>query len=172
MNLPLPRRTGPRAYLELFDRVVTPALCAYQPEFILVQFGTDGHFQDPLVGLRLTSLTYQALAARLHTLAHALCQGRLLLRGGGGYHPEATARSWMLMMATLLNDLPARIHAALWIMADALPDPPDQAADGRALALIPQAIAQSAPIWKSWRMPSGAAIPGSLTASQALPLHA
>ncbi|MBI3942751.1 MAG: acetoin utilization protein AcuC [Chloroflexi bacterium] len=151
LNLPLPRRTGHRAYLELFDQVVTPALRAYQPEFLLVQFGTDGHFQDPLVGLRLTSLTYQALTARLHTLAHELCQGKLLLTGGGGYHPEATVRSWIMMMATLVDELPASMHAALWTLADALPDSVGQMAEDRALALVSQAIAEFAPIWATWR---------------------
>lgn len=167
LNLPLPRRTGHRTYLELFDQVVTPALRAYQPEFLLVQFGTDGHYQDPLAGLRLTSLTYQALAARLHTLAHELCQGKLLLTGGGGYDPEATVRSWMLMMAALLDDLPRGIHAALWALADTLPDLGDQTAEERAMALIPQATALFAPIWATWRL-------SSVTEPdvQGLPIHA
>jgi acetoin utilization deacetylase AcuC-like enzyme len=80
----------------------------------------DGHADDPLVGLHLTTHTYQALVERLHALAHELCAGRMLLMGGGGYRPEAVARCWAIMLGTLAGCVPPQRRAQF----EALHDPP------------------------------------------------
>ena len=120
LNVPLPRRTGHAAYLSAFDRAVLPALRAYRPEFLLVQFGVDGHALDPLVGLQLTTHTYQALIERLHAVAHELCDGRLLLLGGGGYHPETVARCWSIMLGALAGCVPQHRRAQYEALHDGL----------------------------------------------------
>ncbi len=127
INVPLPRRTGHQAYLSAFDRVVLPALEAYRPEFLLVQFGVDGHALDPLVGLQLTTHTYQALVERLHGAAHALCAGRMLLLGGGGYQPDTVARCWGIMLGTLADCVPPQRHSQYAALHDA-PLPEDEPA--------------------------------------------
>ncbi|MFN8471383.1 MAG: acetoin utilization protein AcuC [Anaerolineae bacterium] len=104
VNVPLPRRVGDATYLAAFDAVVPPLLRAYRPEFILVQYGTDAHMGDPLVGLSLTTRAYAGLARRLHGLAHDLSRGRLLFLGGGGYNPPSVARCWAILMAILTGD--------------------------------------------------------------------
>ncbi len=105
VNVPLPRRVGDATYLAAFDAVVPPLLRAYQPEFIIVQYGTDAHVGDPLVGLSLTTRAYAGLAHRLHVLAHELSRGRLLFLGGGGYNPASVARCWAILMAVLSGKL-------------------------------------------------------------------
>ncbi|MBI5878133.1 MAG: acetoin utilization protein AcuC [Chloroflexi bacterium] len=135
INLPLPRRTGHSAYLDAFDRVALPALRAYRPQFVLVQFGTDGHANDPLVGLQLTTQTYQALTERLHAAAHQLCGGRLLLFGGGGYHPETVARCWSLMLGTLAGCVPPHKRASYADLHDG-PLPEDAEAAVRVEAMV------------------------------------
>jgi len=96
VNIPLPGNTGDEAFLQAYEEVVPPLLKWYRPEVILCQCGMDGHLGDPLVGLALTTKTYEAVARSLHDLAHELCGGRLLLFGGGGYDVNATARCWAL----------------------------------------------------------------------------
>ncbi len=119
INVPLPRRTGHGAYLAAFDQIVAPELRRYRPEFLLVQFGVDGHADDPLVGLQLTTHTYQALIERLHALAHDLCDGRMLLMGGGGYKPEAVVRCWAIMLGTLAECVPSQRRAQFESLHDA-----------------------------------------------------
>ncbi|NLT37451.1 MAG: acetoin utilization protein AcuC [Methanomassiliicoccus sp.] len=99
INIPLPAGTDDAHYLDAYRTVVVPALRAYAPEFIIHQFGADGHRQDPLVGLGLTTRTYVKVAAITHSLAHELCDGRYLVTGGGGYDLDATRRTWSLMFA-------------------------------------------------------------------------
>ena len=74
---------------------------AYAPELLLVQFGTDGHADDPYAGLELSDDAYLGVIDRVHTLAHDVCGGRLVLVGGGGYAPDVVARVWTRSLARL-----------------------------------------------------------------------
>jgi acetoin utilization protein AcuC len=106
VNVPLPPGTGDDVYLHAFDEVVLPLLRAYRPQILLNQFGVDGHYQDPLVGLSLTTKTFRAVASTMHDLAHELCEGKYLLFGGGGYEPLNTARCWALIFLTVSEAVP------------------------------------------------------------------
>lgn len=101
INIPLPPGTDDEMYQQAYFSIVLPALRAYQPQFIIHQFGTDGHYKDPLVGLGLTTMGYAEIARRTHDLAHEVCDGRYLVVGGGGYDIDATRRSWAIMFAEL-----------------------------------------------------------------------
>ncbi|HEX2515709.1 MAG TPA: acetoin utilization protein AcuC [Chloroflexota bacterium] len=107
VNAGLPRHTGDDGYLAAFGAIVPAALRRYRPQAILLNFGVDGHFADPLVRLWLSTASYRAVAGAVHALAHELCAGRLLVFGSGGYHPLHAARCWGTMVATLADALPA-----------------------------------------------------------------
>lgn len=106
VNVPLPRRVYDEAYLYAFEELVFPLIKSYQPQIILLQFGVDGHYRDPLVGFSLTTRAYEKMAAMMHGLAHEVCDGRLLVLGGGGYDPRNVARCWAIMLATISGALP------------------------------------------------------------------
>jgi acetoin utilization protein AcuC len=107
LNVPMPRGAGDRAYAEALLRVVRPALEAYRPDVLLLQFGVDAHALDPLVGLRLTTKSYRAIARLAHRAAHQLCDGRLLVFSGGGYRPDAAVRCWAILIAELTGMEPS-----------------------------------------------------------------
>jgi acetoin utilization protein AcuC len=106
INIPLPFRTGDQSYLSAYREIVIPALEAYRPEVIVHQFGVDGHFSDPLVGLGLTTHAYEEVARLTHEAAHRLCGGRYLVLGGGGYNEEAVKRCWAIMFCTISGQYP------------------------------------------------------------------
>lgn len=101
INMPLPPGTGDQAYLEAFREVVPKTVRAFGPEIILVQCGADGHIDDKLAHLRLTTTTYSEVIREMHQLAHELCKGRLLLFGGGGYTLGNVPRVWTVAFQTL-----------------------------------------------------------------------
>ena len=103
LNIPLPPSTGDQAYLEAFREIVTDAITKFQPQVILVQCGADGHEDDKLAHLRLTTKTYTEVVGEMHHLAHELCDGRLLLYGGGGYTLGNVPRVWTVAFATLAD---------------------------------------------------------------------
>ena len=109
VNVPLPMGTFDEAYLEAFNEVVPPLIEKYQPEILLTQFGVDTHYQDPLVGLSLTTKSYVEVSASLHQLAHKVSNGRYLLFGGGGYKPSNVSRCWALIFITVAGAKPKNV---------------------------------------------------------------
>jgi acetoin utilization protein AcuC len=72
-----------------------------RPEFIVLQAGADGLEGDPLASLRYTERTHARVSSMLHSLAHELCEGRIVSLGGGGYLPENCARAWTAVVSSL-----------------------------------------------------------------------
>ncbi|MBO0888606.1 acetoin utilization protein AcuC, partial [Candidatus Bathyarchaeota archaeon] len=114
LNIPLPPATGDQAYLEAFREIVPETVRRFKPDVILVQCGTDGHLDDRLAHLRLTTNVYSEVIRVLHHLAHELCNGRLLLFGGGGYTLANVPRVWTIAFATLADKNLTDEIPALW----------------------------------------------------------
>jgi len=106
INVPLPAGIQDECYLWAYDKVVTEALGAFQPDFILHQFGTDAHFGDSLADLGLTTKAYERIAEMAHDLAHKHCGGRLVVTGGGGYNIDASIRAWALVSCAVSGAFP------------------------------------------------------------------
>ncbi len=102
LNLPLPRYSSDAEYRPLLE-IALAQLEAYRPQAIILQYGVDGHFSDRMVGLKLSTYLYETVVREVHALAHRVCEGRLVVVGGGGYEPEAVARCWGLLLANLVG---------------------------------------------------------------------
>ena len=113
LNVPLPPSTPGEVYLAAFDAVVPDALDAFGPDVVVTQLGCDTHVTDPLAHLALTTDDYQALARRLHGLAHRHAEGRWVAVGGGGYQiASVVPRAWTIYFAELTQqELP---HEVPW----------------------------------------------------------
>lgn len=96
VNVPLPAGTYDEAFLMAFDAVVMPLAGAYEPEVIVLELGLDGLAGDPLAHLTLTNNAYAYAVERIMRLDRPI-----LATGGGGYHPENTARGWALLWTVL-----------------------------------------------------------------------
>jgi len=143
LNLPLPRYTTDSDYLRTLSFALAE-IESYQPQALIVQYGVDGHFSDRMVGLKLSTHVYEQVAEQAHALAHRLCNGRLLVVGGGGYEPETVARCWSIMAAEL-SGRRASLGAAYTALHDPVetlpaPDPTAQAQVQRLLEALPEII--------------------------------
>jgi len=95
-NLPVPAGFNDSEMRFLLHEVILPRIAAFRPEAIMLQCGADGLAEDPQAKLLLSNNAHREVVASLIGLAP-----RLLVLGGGGYHPYAVARCWALVWATL-----------------------------------------------------------------------
>ncbi len=127
LNIPLPQATHDAEYRMLFDTVWQPVLDKFQPDAVVLQAGTDMLAADPLGKLKISTECYLDIAKIIIDTSpcHADGTPRLLVTGGGGYHPLLLARAWTGLWALLSGrELPAAIpvagaevlHSAGWVL--------------------------------------------------------
>ena len=91
LNIPLPGNSDGDVALKAWDGQITPALNAFQPEFILISAGFDARADDPIGGLRWTDGTFAEMTRRCVALAGKWCGGRIVSVLEGGYNPQGLA---------------------------------------------------------------------------------
>ncbi|MEA3366937.1 MAG: acetoin utilization protein AcuC [Planctomycetota bacterium] len=99
VNVPLPVGTYDAAYMRAFDTVAVPLIGAFNPDAIVFEVGADGLANDPLAFLALTNNAHERVARRVAAFGKPV-----LATGGGGYHPENTARAWALVWCALCGE--------------------------------------------------------------------
>jgi acetoin utilization protein AcuC len=92
VNVPLIPDAGDEAFIPLFEQIVPTMVRSYRPELILLQCGMDAHVGDRLGNLQYTAAAYERAVELVHSLAHEICGGRLVVTGGGGYSPGNVSR--------------------------------------------------------------------------------
>ena len=103
-NFPLPPGTGDDGFLEIMDSLIIPIIDSFNPEMVLVSFGFDTHWLDPLGHLQLSAGGYGDLIKRLANWADENCSGRLALFLEGGYDLEAGAACGQAVTAAMLGE--------------------------------------------------------------------
>ena len=117
VNLPFFPYTYDELYQKSFTTYVPSIVESFDPDFIIWQAGVDGHANDPLGHLMLTTNTYQLVGKTIKYLADKYCDGKILGAGGGGYNPFSIARSWFVEFSQLNHavTLPNKVPEA-WRM--------------------------------------------------------
>lgn len=113
-DLPLPPRATDACYRYAWEHAVAPLALGFAPDVVVAQCGADALAADPLTSLRLSLPGYAWLARSLMALADALCAGRLVACGGGGYAWQSEVpRAWTALAAELCGaTLPERLPDA------------------------------------------------------------
>lgn len=88
-NFPLASESGDEAFEAIMSELILPLLDRYSPEMLLVSYGFDAHWLDPLGRLQLSADGMACLMRDLAAWSDTHCQGRLAIFLEGGYHLEA-----------------------------------------------------------------------------------
>jgi acetoin utilization deacetylase AcuC-like enzyme len=91
LNIPLPGDSDGDVALQAWDEQITPAIDAFQPEFLLISAGFDAREHDPIGGLRWTDQTFEEMTRRCLVLADRWAGGRIVSVLEGGYNPQGLA---------------------------------------------------------------------------------
>jgi acetoin utilization deacetylase AcuC-like enzyme len=93
VNIPLPFETDDSVYAKAMNEIVKPVMVQYDPQFILVSAGFDGHYADPVGNLCLTSTCYQQVFDTVLRVAEEKCDGKLVAVLEGGYNPQVVGKT-------------------------------------------------------------------------------
>ncbi len=86
VNVPFPFRVDDKIYLRALNRIVTPIAEQYEPQFILVSVGFDGHHTDPVAALSLSTFGCLEAFGKAMDFASRFCEGKLVAVLEGGYN--------------------------------------------------------------------------------------
>jgi acetoin utilization deacetylase AcuC-like enzyme len=103
LNVPLPRGSGDREYLTLFEEILVAKMALFKPELIVLSAGFDAHERDPLAQMEITTEGFGQLTRIVKQMAESFCKGKLVSVLEGGYHLEALADSVATHLRVLLE---------------------------------------------------------------------
>lgn len=113
-NFPLPPFSGDRAFQTVMDELILPLLHRFKPEMLLVSYGFDPHWGDPLGNLQLSAEGYGRLIKSLAAFSETSCGGRLALFLEGGYNLDAAKACSLAVTAALLGCSLPDVSGAGW----------------------------------------------------------
>jgi acetoin utilization deacetylase AcuC-like enzyme len=102
-NIPLPPGSGDLAFQTITHELILPLLTRFEPEILLVSFGFDPHWLDPLGHLQLSASGYRSILSSLATWADDHCGGKIALFLEGGYDLDAGAACAQAAVSALLG---------------------------------------------------------------------
>jgi acetoin utilization deacetylase AcuC-like enzyme len=103
VNLPLPPFVGDDGFEVLYEKILSPTLRRFKPDFIIISAGYDAHWADPLAHTALSLKGLARLSQTLVKLAEELCDGRIVFALEGGYHHQALAHGVANSVRALLG---------------------------------------------------------------------
>jgi acetoin utilization deacetylase AcuC-like enzyme len=102
-NFPLPPGAGNMAFANLMEKIVLPLLNRIQPQMLLISYGFDPHWRDPLGHLQLSARQYGEIIRLLTEWADKHCEGKIALFLEGGYDLEAAKACSLAVVCALLG---------------------------------------------------------------------
>lgn len=102
-NFPMPPFTGDEGFSAVMQQCILPLLDRFRPEMLLVSFGFDPHWRDPLGNLLLSAFGYGNLVKALADWADQHCSGKIALFLEGGYDLEAAQACALATTAALIG---------------------------------------------------------------------
>jgi acetoin utilization deacetylase AcuC-like enzyme len=103
VNIPLPAGSGDIAYNTFINELILPLLDQRKPQMILISYGYDSHWLDPLGQLLLTANGYGKLIEKLCSWADIHCEGKIGLILEGGYDLNAGKACSVAVTSAMLD---------------------------------------------------------------------
>ncbi|MFZ2098494.1 MAG: histone deacetylase [Anaerolineales bacterium] len=102
-NFPLPPGSGANAFTSIMDELIIPLLDQRNPQMILVSYGFDPHWLDPLGQLLLTADIYGKLIQKLCSWADTHCHGKIGIFLEGGYDLNAASACSLAIISAMIG---------------------------------------------------------------------
>ncbi|MGD8571658.1 MAG: acetoin utilization protein AcuC, partial [Gammaproteobacteria bacterium] len=99
-NVPMPPGASDGLFMKYWDEAES-FLEQAKPDFILLQCGADSIAGDPITHLAYSPAVHAHVTTRLCKMANRICNGNLVVMGGGGYNRENLAKAWCAVVNAL-----------------------------------------------------------------------
>lgn len=106
LNVPMCAGSGDLEYKEVFEMIFYPDAVRFNPQFIIISAGFDGHKDDPLSEIQISEKGYQKMTEVVMNLAEKCCQGRIVSILEGGYNLVSLSSSVKAHIQTLSDYKP------------------------------------------------------------------
>ncbi|MDE0506841.1 MAG: histone deacetylase family protein, partial [Candidatus Poribacteria bacterium] len=103
LNAPVPAGSDLDTYVETFEKVLTPALLHFSPDFILISAGFDAHRRDPLATIKLTGEGFATLTRIVLDIASETAEGKIVSALEGGYSLKGLSESIVAHVGELVK---------------------------------------------------------------------
>ncbi len=101
VNLAMYPGAGDKSYEMAFNDLIEPIAESYKPEFVLVSSGFDGHFDDPLTNLGLTTAGFAMVNSRIRNIAAKFARSRVVYFLEGGYNLGVMSSASLVLVEEL-----------------------------------------------------------------------
>ncbi len=103
INVPLPFGTWGNAYRWAFEQIFPDVLRDFKSEMLVVCFGFDTHYSDPVGNMNLQAEDYAQLTRIILQLGKEVCGGKIAFILEGGYSLLALPLSIGAVVSTILD---------------------------------------------------------------------
>ena len=108
-NFPLSPHSGEQAVMRIIQGQLPAIFARFDPQFIFLSAGFDGHWRDSFSSLRWQSSTYYKLTRSIVDLSLHYCEGRIVSVLEGGYDKtglqESVAYHYRALIGEDIDDL-------------------------------------------------------------------
>ena len=103
LNLPVSAKSGDLAYQTLINEIILPYLDRIKPEILLISFGFDTHWKDPLGSMLVSANGVFNTIRTFSNWADSNCNGRIAVFLEGGYDLDAGYACGQAVATALIN---------------------------------------------------------------------
>ena len=103
LNIPVNASSNSTEFQNIVDNIILPRLIKFEPEFLLISAGFDGHKDDQISQTQWEESDFIYITKKLKTVANQFCKGRIVSCLEGGYNLEKLSACCLSHLKTLME---------------------------------------------------------------------
>ena len=103
LNIPVNANSTSNEFRNIVDNIVIPRLIKFEPEFLLISAGFDGHKDDQISQTQWEESDFIYITKKLKSVANQFCEDRIVSCLEGGYHLEKLSTCCVSHLKTLME---------------------------------------------------------------------
>ena len=103
LNIPVNAGSNSNEFRSIVDNIIIPRLIKFEPEFLLISAGFDGHQDDQISQTQWVESDFIYITKKLKSVANQFCEDRIVSCLEGGYHLEKLSTCCVSHIKTLME---------------------------------------------------------------------